>query len=192
MKSYHFVIIVLSAFAASCSITPSNAVPSNSVNAASLEPPANNIPMIVMRKGEGAFGGASFIVSIYPDGKVHYEPHYTTSMNDVMSGNKPKPSPTPADWMITPEQFQSLLASFAKADFLDLKDRYQSVEDGCPTHAEDLPSIELTLTLRDRSKKIDHSLGCVESGGGPAYPRQLREVEGTIEDVALKGHTRSQ
>src|SRR4051812_11604978 len=149
MKNYPLVVIVLSAFAASCSISPSTAGSNNSVNAASLDPPANDIPMIVMRKGEGAFGGGSFIVSIYPDGKVHYEPHYTTSMNDVMLGNKPKPSPTPADWTITPEQVQSMLASFAKADFLDLKDRYQSVEDGCPTHAEDLPSIELMLTLRD-------------------------------------------
>lgn len=186
MKTSLITVLVLSALATACASGSSNA--SVNANASSFTPPENNTPMIVMHQGEEAFGGGSFTVSIYPDGKVHYEPRYTTSMNDVMSGNKPKSSPTPADWTITPEQVGSLLDAFANADFLDLKDRYQYVEDGCPTHAEDLPTIDLTLTLRDKSKKIVHSLGCMEVNSGPPYPKALRELEDRVKVVALNGH----
>ena len=196
MRTYLAVLVTLSALTMSCSNSSSNgAINSTAGTSASAEafaPPDNNTPMIVMRQGEGAFGGKSFTVSVYADGKVHYDPHYTPSMSDIMGGNKPKPSPTPADWNITQEQLRSLIDGFAKADFLNLKDRYQYTEDGCPTHAEDLPTIELTLNLRDTSKKIQHNLGCMEVNSGPAYPRALKELEDRVVQITMKTHAEPQ
>jgi hypothetical protein len=190
MSFYLLVLAALLALTMSCSVSSSKDG-SNSTGTSSaqtFDPPDTNTPMIVMRKGEGAFGGGSYTLSIFAGGKVHYDPHYTQSMSDVMDGNKAKGSPTPADWNIRTEQFQSLLDAFAKADFLNLKDRYQYVQDGCPTHAEDLPTIELTLNLRDRSKKIEHNLGCMEVNSGAAYPRALKDLEDRIARVALGDH----
>ncbi|MFL6374219.1 MAG: DUF6438 domain-containing protein [Pyrinomonadaceae bacterium] len=190
MKSHLTAIVALSFLAGACSISPSTGASGSRSNApASADvflPPADpNTPMMIMHQGEGAFGGKSFTVSVYADGRVHYEPHYTTSMNDIFAGNKAKPAPTPTDRTITPDQLRALLDAFAKADFLNLKDRYQYAEDGCPTHAEDLPTIELTLNLRDKSKKIQHNLGCMEVNSGPPYPRSLHELEGTVKRVTL-------
>lgn len=144
--------------------------------------------MIVVHKGEGAFGGSSYTLSIWSDGKVQYDPRYTQSMSDVMSGNKPKPSPTSDTWRLTPEQVRSILDQFVKADFLNLKDRYRTAEDGCPSQAQDFPTISISLSLRDRDKKVDHDLGCREVNSGPPYPRELRELEDKIEQIALSEH----
>jgi len=184
------MIFILAALVVSCSRSGSTVTSPPAVGADSFEPPAASLPMIVMHSGEGAFGGASYTLSIWADGKVQYDPHYTQSMNDAMSGKKTLPSPTPATWRISAEQVRTILDEFAKADFLNWGNRYQYAEDGCPSHAEDFPNVEITLSLRDKEKKVAHNLGCREVNSGPPYPRALKDLEAKIEQIAFDGHTK--
>ncbi|HEY2847366.1 MAG TPA: DUF6438 domain-containing protein [Pyrinomonadaceae bacterium] len=156
---------------------------------APLVPPDVNVPMVIIERSDDAFGGGNpYVASIYGDGRVEYKPRGVTSMRDAMEGNRPRPSPTPGYWTITQDQVRQLLDAFSQADFLALRDRYYNEADGCPTSVTDAPSINVTLNLSDKSKKVEHYLGCREVNSGPVYPRALRELEDRIETIALKDH----
>ena len=144
-----------------------------------VDPPQGDVAMIIVERTADAFGGGSpYTLSIYADGRVTYKPRGGTSMYDAMSGKTPGPSPTPAAWNITSDQMQQIFAAFTQADFFSLRDRYQDQGDGCPTTVTDAPSANVTLNLRDKSKTVQHYMGCREVNSGPVFPRAAKRTRG--------------
>jgi hypothetical protein len=78
-------------------------------------------------------------------------------------------------------QLAELARAFSDADFLSLRDKYMSSEDGCPAVATDSPSAITTLELGRQEKTIRHYYGCGERGG--IYPRALTELETRIDEI---------
>lgn len=88
---------------------------------------------------------------------------------------------------LTLEQLRLLLSEFDKANYVSLRDRYQSREDGCSGSGIDYAGAITSIRVNGRSKTITHDYGCRErlpdGTAGPVYPKALFELEQRIDEI---------
>ena len=126
--------------------------------------------LITLRITECFYTCSDYLVTISADGTVNYE-GYT---NVKVKGK--------AQTQITREKVQLLIAAFAKAKYFSLRDRYSLPEDGCRLFSGDSPSANTSITIKGKSKSVDHYLGCFPKRGSPV--RTLIKLEKEIDEVA--------
>jgi hypothetical protein len=160
-----------------------SALPPTPVVFEPLVPPDGNTPMIVMSRGESAFGkGPVFKISIFGDGRVVYEPASDHPM-PIYRPEKPTPLPTPAHLTISQTKLGEILQEVSAIDFLTMRDRYLDAGDGCPHVVSDQPSISVTVNLESgQTKTVRHYQGCLEDPNfiSSVYPRPLKDLESKI------------
>jgi hypothetical protein len=128
----------------------------------------------------------AYSVTILEDGTVDYE-----GLQMVKTlGHQPG--------LLSGKQLVALRRAFIDADFLSLRDKYESAEDGCPTFWEkgssktnitvpDSSAAIITLEVDGKKKSVRHSFWCREAGAGKVkgalYPQALPDLENAIDRI---------
>ena len=156
--------------------------PSANVNARADE------PLVLYQVDTNAFGTSSaFTLTVFANGKVAYKPTPVEPMPSY-GDDKNKKKEVPVETTVSQEQLQQLLAEFDRANFMSMKDTYATTDDGCPRVVSDQRGVSITFNGKTAQKKVDHYLGCVESGDdiSRVYPAELREIENRLDDLVPK------
>lgn len=152
-----------------------------------IDPPQGNTPMIVMKRGENAFGsGPVFTISVFGDGRVEYVPGQDHPM-PIYKPEKPNPSPTPSNRVITRSEMDDIMQHLGSIGFLSMNGRYVDTTDGCPHVVSDQSTITITVNTRSGEQKtITHYQGCVEDPSfvSSVFPRSLKELEAKIMSLS--------
>lgn len=153
----------------------------------SVVPPEGNTPLIVLKRGENAFGvGPVYSISIFGDGRIEYVPSQDHPM-PTYKAEKAKPYPTPSYRILTAMQIDEIAKLIDSIGFFALNDRYAESSDGCPYVVSDLSSFSITVNIRSgEHKTIMHYLGCVEDPAftSAAFPRSLKALEDKVVSLA--------
>lgn len=148
-----------------------------------LIPPPGNTPMIILKRGENAFGvGPVFTLSIFGDGRVEYEPGEDHPM-PIYKPDKTIPRPTPSHRLISQIQLGEIILKASSIDLFSMRDRYVDTSDGCPHVVPDQASLTLTVNLQTGEKKtVLHYQGCLEDSSNISSisPKPLKEFEGML------------
>jgi len=67
-------------------------------------------------------------------------------------------------------------------NFFSLRNKYDDEKDGCARGATDHPSAIISVTMRGKSKRIDHYYGCHDIGGA-VFPFGLVALEKQVETL---------
>jgi hypothetical protein len=125
-------------------------------------------PAITLER-TACFGGCPvYRLWVAPSGEVTYE------------GKAHVRKLGPATGKIPLERLLGLLSELEKAGYFSFASRYTVNEPACGRHASDSPSVITSVTLRGRTKRIEHDYGC---GGAPGalvvLERRIDEVVGS-------------
>jgi len=101
---------------------------------------------------------------VYGDGRVLYEGQ---SFVTIKGSQNTK---------IEAEKIQALVTAFEDADFFKLQDNYRA-------NAFDLPSVEISITIHGRSKKIMHYGSLMCDGDLDTAPQELCDLEIIIDKL---------
>jgi hypothetical protein len=71
-----------------------------------------------------------------------------------------------ANAQIAPEKLDTLLSELEKGGYFTFANRYTSAEPTCGRYATDLPTVITSVTLRGRTKRVEHDYGCGSAPGG--------------------------
>lgn len=82
---------------------------------------------------------------------------------------------------ISQQKLEGLLSELEKAGYFSFASRYTVNEPACGRYATDLPSVISSVTLRGRTKRIEHDYGC------GATPGALVVLERRIDEVVGSG-----
>ncbi|HEX5575557.1 MAG TPA: DUF6438 domain-containing protein [Gemmatimonadales bacterium] len=104
-------------------------------------------------------------IAVSPTGSVSYEG--TANVRRIGAAT----SQIPAD------QVTALTRELEQAGYFSFADLYTSTELSCGRYATDLPTVITSVTLRGRTKRIEHDYGC----GG--VPGALAVLERRIDEV---------
>jgi hypothetical protein len=81
---------------------------------------------------------------------------------------------------ISRERLEGLLTELEKAGYFSFASRYAANEPACGRYATDSPTVISSVSLRGRTKRIEHDYGC---GGAPGalivLERRIDEVVGS-------------
>jgi hypothetical protein len=92
-----------------------------------------------------------------------------------------------ATGQIPARRVDSLLVELEKAGYFRFAGRYAASEPACGRYVTDLPTAITTVSLRGRTKRIEHDHGC---GAAPdalaALERRIDEVLGSDQWIATK------
>jgi hypothetical protein len=81
---------------------------------------------------------------------------------------------------IPKQQVDGLLAELENAGYFSFANRYTAGEPACGRYATDSPSVITSVTIRGKTKRIEHDYGC---GGAPGalvvLERRIDEVVGS-------------
>ena len=61
---------------------------------------------------------------------------------------------------ISKQQVEALISEFERADFFSFADRYAFGEPTCAVYIVDLPSVIMSVTIKGRTKRVEHDPGC--------------------------------
>jgi hypothetical protein len=92
-------------------------------------------------------------------------------------------NPEPIQTRIAPETLLQLIREFDHIQYFSLRDRYMTIEDGCPGEITDQPSAQTSLTIDHKTKTIYHDYGCQQHPGSPIYPEFLTKLEQRIDEL---------
>lgn len=151
----HFLFLILCISVAACS--QGFPIKENST-------PAYPDLMISMERGP-CFGTCPvYNLTIDADGNVAYEGRLFVAVEGIRNAK------------ISFEKIQELVMAIEIANFFDLEDQYHAP-------ATDLPSITLSITLKEQNKTIWHygTLDC--SGDLDTAPQELCELENKIDEI---------
>jgi uncharacterized protein DUF6438 len=81
-------------------------------------------------------------------------------------------------------KIRQLIAEIKNAGFFELKDKYETGNDGCLI-ATDHSSAILTIQMSGRKKTINHYLGCYDpdSDNRAVFPQALYNLENKIDEI---------
>jgi hypothetical protein len=78
---------------------------------------------------------------------------------------------------IDAERVAALARLFDEHDYFALADKYAYGESSCPQYATDAPTVITSITIGNRSKRIEHDLGCA------GVPQRLHDLERGIDEL---------
>lgn len=140
-----------------------------------VSPPADSAetsaavrPAITLER-TACFGGCPvYRLSVLPSGDVTYE------------GKAHVKRLGPATGKISRQRLEALLTELDKAGYFSMANRYTSAEPTCGRYATDSPSVISSVTLRGRTKRIEHDYGCGSAPGAlTVLERRIDEVVGS-------------
>jgi hypothetical protein len=130
---------------------------------------ATAAPAITLER-TACFGGCPvYAVAVSPSGDVTYEGKAHVRQLGKASGK------------ITQKKVDGLLAELEKAGYFSMASRYAASEPTCGRYSTDSPSVITSVTIRGRTKRIEHDYGC------GAAPGALVVLERRIDDVLGSG-----
>jgi Domain of unknown function (DUF6438) len=116
------------------------------------------------------FGGCPvYTVAVTPSGEVTYEGKAHVRQLGKASSKIPQP------------QVEALLVELEKAGYFSLANRYAASEPTCGRYSTDSPSAITSVTIRGRTKRIEHDYGC------DAAPGVLVVLERRIDEALGSG-----
>lgn len=128
--------------------------------------------VIELKRFADAFGnGDEYRLKITADGTVVFERFKDFKIAATVKSK------------ISCEKLAQLISEFEKIDYFSLKDRYKSIEDGCPELWTDRAYVVTSIRINEKSKSINHYHGCMEDGFKSPYPRALAELEMKIDEI---------
>jgi hypothetical protein len=115
------------------------------------------------------FGGCPvYTLSVSPSGEITYQ------------GKAHVRRLGPATGKIPQQQVDALLSELEKAGYFSFANRYASTEPACGRYATDSPTVISSVTLRGRTKRIEHDYGCGSAPGAlVVLERRIDEVLGS-------------
>lgn len=78
---------------------------------------------------------------------------------------------------IDAQRVAALARLFDEHDYFALDDRYAYGEPNCPQYGTDAPTVITSITSGDRSKRVEHDLGCA------GVPQRLHDLERGIDEI---------
>jgi hypothetical protein len=130
---------------------------------------ATATPAITLER-RPCFGGCPvYAVVVSPSGEVTYEGKANVRRLGKASGT------------ITQQKVEALLVELEKAGYFAMASRYAASEPTCGRYSTDSPSVITSVTIRGRTKRIEHDYGC------GAAPGALVVLERRIDDVLGSG-----
>jgi hypothetical protein len=108
-------------------------------------------------------------LSVSPTGEVTYEGKAHVRRLGTATGKVPQ------------ERLNQLLTELDKASYFSFASRYTSAEPACGRYATDSPTVISSVTLRGRTKRIEHDYGC------GAAPGALVVLERRIDEMVGSG-----
>ena len=136
---------------------------------------------IKLERTTDAFGnGTNYTVTISADGTAVFEwfANPSLTVSDPRSLARKTIRTT-----IPVEKVGALVAEVERIKYFLLKDRYFTLEDGCPNRWTDNSWAITSITIGGKSKTIAHYQGCRFEPFGPAYPLELTAFEKKIDGV---------
>lgn len=126
---------------------------------------ATATPAITLER-RPCFGGCPvYIVAVSPSGEVTYEGKAHVRQLGTASGK------------IAQQKVEGLLKELERAGYFSMANRYAVSEPACGRYSTDSPSVITSVTIRGRTKRIEHDYGCAAAPGG------LVVLERRIDDV---------
>jgi hypothetical protein len=130
------------------------------------QPSMSTYPDLVITMQRGPCFGTCpvYVLTIYGDGRVIYEGTFSVAVEGTQNAR------------IEAEQIQALVTAFEDANFFGLRDNYA-------VPATDLPSVDISITINGRSKKIRHygMLSC--NGELDSAAQELCDLEHNIDAI---------
>jgi hypothetical protein len=108
-------------------------------------------------------------VAVSPSGEVTYEGKANVRQLGRASGKVPQ------------RQVEALLVELERAGYFSMANRYAASEPACGRYSTDSPTVITSVTVRGRSKRVEHDYGC------GAAPGSLVVLERRIDDVLGSG-----
>jgi outer membrane protein OmpA-like peptidoglycan-associated protein len=105
---------------------------------------------------------------IHPDGSVKYEGEYYVATCGPAAGTIPAAT------------FGQLMKDLEQLGFLELRDTYQSKEDGCAIIVTDFASYTIEVTSQTLSKRVERYGGCGAGAGVQALDRFAERVDAVV------------
>lgn len=106
-----------------------------------------------------------YTISVSPSGQVTFEGRAHVRLLGTATGQIP------------PRRVDSLLVELEKAGYFRFASRYAASDPACGRYVTDLPAAITTVSLRGRTKRIEHDHGC------GAAPGALAVLEKRIDEV---------
>jgi hypothetical protein len=135
-----------------------------------LSQPIPQDTLITLRRTGCFYTCSDYLVTISANGTVTYEGYANVKVKGRVQTQ------------ITREKVELLIAAFAKAKYFSLRDRYSLPEDGCRLFSGDSPSANTSITIKGKSKSVNHYLGCFPKRGSSV--RTLIKLEKEIDEIA--------
>jgi len=129
--------------------------------------------VIMLERGSDVFRiRPAYRISIFADGTV------------IFDGKERTKTKGPLHTKIGKEELSRLLAEFERIHFSSLRNHYSAAEDGCGIVATDESFAVITLSLRNKTKSIEHYYGCWERDPpNVVFPQELFKLETMIDEV---------
>jgi hypothetical protein len=109
-----------------------------------------------------------YSVAVSPSGEITYEGKAGVRQLGKASAKIPS------------QQVDALLDELEKAGYFTMASRYAAAEAACGRYVTDSPTAITTVTLRGRTKRIEHDYGCGSAPGAlVVMERRIDEVLGT-------------
>ncbi|HEX6434483.1 MAG TPA: DUF6438 domain-containing protein [Gemmatimonadales bacterium] len=117
------------------------------------------------------FGGCPvYRISVSPEGVVSYEGR--ASVRRVGAATK----------RIQPQRVSALLSELERGGYFSFAPRYTPAEPACGRYATDSPTAITTVTIEDRTHRIEHDYGCGAAPGAlVVLERRIDEALGSSE-----------
>ena len=130
---------------------------------------AASMPAISLERTP-CFGGCPvYTVAVSSAGEVTYEGKASVRQLGKASGKIPA------------QKVDTLLVELEKAGYFSMANRYAASEPSCGRYSTDSPSAITSVTIRGRTKRIEHDYGC------GAAPGALVVLERRIDEVVGSG-----
>ena len=78
---------------------------------------------------------------------------------------------------IAAERVAALARLFEDHDYFTLDDKYAYGEANCAQYGTDAPTVITSVTIGDRTKRVEHDLGCA------GVPKRLSDLESGIDEI---------
>jgi hypothetical protein len=90
----------------------------------------------------------------------------------------------PATGRVPADRVAALVGELERAGYFSFANRYTSAEPTCGRYATDLPSVITSVTLRGRTKRVEHDHGCGAAPGAlVVLERRIDEVLGSSQFI---------
>jgi Domain of unknown function (DUF6438) len=140
-----------------------------------VTPPASDsiaqssVPPAITLERTACFGGCPvYTLAVSPSGEITYQGKAHVRQLGTATGKIPQ------------QQVDALLAELNRAGYFSFASRYASTEPACGRYATDSPTVISSVTLRGRTKRIEHDYGCGSAPGAlVVLERRIDEALGS-------------